>query len=232
MEQLGIGRSVLGQSRPDTSGSKNAARSRDNQRFPANAENVATSIQEAPGQDAEARRFAADRHRFQEGQTRAHREPRARPATHHDSRRRRHRYSSPTRGVVLQALTDRVRSRNPYQLDSSGALVLPGFAPIMLAGLNEEQATHRLAAIDAFFKLDIKLTKLPIRKSGAAASSLSATTSSRMPRRPSRPSATCPCHPTTSSAPATSWSCNCPGARRPRRAADPGCGRRWSRWPR
>jgi len=61
-----------------------------------------------------------------------------------------------------------VRSRNPYQLDRSGALVLPGFDPILLAGLSEEQATHRLSAIGLFRKLDLKLTKLPLRKTGVA----------------------------------------------------------------
>ncbi|HKE93634.1 MAG TPA: SLBB domain-containing protein [Povalibacter sp.] len=68
----------------------------------------------------------------------------------------------------LQRLIDLVRSRNPYQLDPSGALLLPGFAPVMLAGLNDEQATHRLSSISAFFKLDLKLTKLPVRKSGVS----------------------------------------------------------------
>lgn len=66
----------------------------------------------------------------------------------------------------LQRLVDLVRSRNPYQLDSSGTLLLPGFAPIMLAGLNEAQATHRLSSVLAFIKLDLKITKLPVRKSG------------------------------------------------------------------
>ena len=61
---------------------------------------------------------------------------------------------------------DRVRARNPYQLDSSGALLLPGFAPVMLAGLDEAQATHRLSAMPEFFKLDVKVTKLPVRKVG------------------------------------------------------------------
>jgi polysaccharide biosynthesis/export protein len=61
-----------------------------------------------------------------------------------------------------------IRSRNPYQLDHSGSLVLPGFAPIMLAGLDEEQATHRLTAVNAFLKLDVKVTRLPVRKSGVA----------------------------------------------------------------
>lgn len=62
-----------------------------------------------------------------------------------------------------------VRSRNPYQLDSTGALLLPGFPPIMLAGLNETQATHRLASVISFLKLDVKVSKLPVRKSGVAA---------------------------------------------------------------
>lgn len=68
----------------------------------------------------------------------------------------------------LQQRIDLVRSRNPYQLDPDGALHLPGFAPITLAGLSEKQATHRLSVIGAFSKLDVKLTKLPLRKSGVA----------------------------------------------------------------
>jgi polysaccharide biosynthesis/export protein len=68
----------------------------------------------------------------------------------------------------LQQRINLIRSRNPYQLDRSGTLLLPGFAPIMLAGLDEKQATHRLAAVGAFFKLDIKVTKLPVRKTGVA----------------------------------------------------------------
>ena len=49
-----------------------------------------------------------------------------------------------------------------------GSLLLPGFEPIMLAGLDEEQATHRLSAVVAFLKLDVKVTKLPVRKTGVA----------------------------------------------------------------
>jgi polysaccharide biosynthesis/export protein len=68
----------------------------------------------------------------------------------------------------LQQRIGLIRSRNPYQLDPSGALLLPGFQPIVLAGLNEEQATHRLSAVVVFNKLDVKLTKLPVRKTGVA----------------------------------------------------------------
>jgi hypothetical protein len=39
----------------------------------------------------------------------------------------------------LQLRMNLIASRNPYQLDSNGTLTLPGFAPIMLAGLNEER---------------------------------------------------------------------------------------------
>jgi polysaccharide biosynthesis/export protein len=68
----------------------------------------------------------------------------------------------------LQQVIELMRSRNPYQLDSSGALLLPGFAPITLAGLDDLQATHRLSAINAFRNLEVKVTKLPVRKVGVA----------------------------------------------------------------
>jgi polysaccharide biosynthesis/export protein len=68
----------------------------------------------------------------------------------------------------LQLQIDMIRSRNPYQLDSTGTLLLPGFGPIVLAGLNDEQATHRLSALLPLLKLDVKLSKLPVRKLGVA----------------------------------------------------------------
>ncbi len=74
----------------------------------------------------------------------------------------------PAEREELQQRINLVRSRNPYQLDATGSLLLPGFEPIMLAGLNEQQATHRLSAVVVFFKLDVKVTKLPVRKSGVA----------------------------------------------------------------
>jgi protein involved in polysaccharide export with SLBB domain len=70
--------------------------------------------------------------------------------------------------LELEERINLIRSRNPYQLDSSGFLLLPGFGPILLAGLTEQQATHRLSAVGAFRNLDIKLTKLPLRKVGQA----------------------------------------------------------------
>jgi polysaccharide biosynthesis/export protein len=74
----------------------------------------------------------------------------------------------PEERLNLEQLIALVRARNPYQLDQNGLLQLPGFAPIMLAGLSEEQATHRVASIPAVFKLDVRLTRLPVRKIGVA----------------------------------------------------------------
>jgi polysaccharide biosynthesis/export protein len=66
----------------------------------------------------------------------------------------------------LQELITLVRSRNPYQLDWAGQLQLPGFAPIPLVGLDQEQVTLRLQAVPALSKLEIKATRLPVRKAG------------------------------------------------------------------
>lgn len=68
-----------------------------------------------------------------------------------------------------QDLTALVRSRNPYSLDGAGRLVLPGFAGIALAGLTEQQASQRLSAEPDLLLLDVKLTRLPLEKSGLAA---------------------------------------------------------------
>jgi polysaccharide export outer membrane protein len=62
-----------------------------------------------------------------------------------------------------------VRERNPYVLDHDGALHLPGFSPIGLAGLSEEQAGERINADRAMIKLRAKITRLPLDKSGLAA---------------------------------------------------------------
>ena len=67
----------------------------------------------------------------------------------------------------LQPLVDLIRSRNPYRLSHDGALTLPGFAPINVLGLSDEQATMRLSVEPALLGLDIHLAHLPLRKSGA-----------------------------------------------------------------
>jgi polysaccharide biosynthesis/export protein len=61
-----------------------------------------------------------------------------------------------------------IRSRNPYQLDSNGILVLPGFAGIALGGLTEAQATLRLEVEPALRGLYFRVTKLPLSKTGVA----------------------------------------------------------------
>jgi protein involved in polysaccharide export with SLBB domain len=66
----------------------------------------------------------------------------------------------------LKALIELIRSRNPYRLDRTGALQLPGFPGIELAGLNEDEATQRLAAENAFRKLEVRVTRLPLAKVG------------------------------------------------------------------
>ncbi len=69
----------------------------------------------------------------------------------------------------LSDLVDLIRAHNPYQLDSSGALLLPGIPPMRIDGLTEDLATRRALAEPAFSKLQIRLTRLPLRKTGPAA---------------------------------------------------------------
>jgi polysaccharide biosynthesis/export protein len=69
----------------------------------------------------------------------------------------------------LTDLVDLIRSHNPYQLDSSGELLLPGIHSFAIAGLTEDLATLRVAAEPALAKLQIRLTRLPLRKTGLAA---------------------------------------------------------------
>jgi polysaccharide biosynthesis/export protein len=69
----------------------------------------------------------------------------------------------------LTALMDLIRSRNPYQLSPDGVLTLPGFAPIPLLGLTEEQATLRLQVVPDFQNLEVRLTLLPLKKTGEQA---------------------------------------------------------------
>ncbi|HEY1875740.1 MAG TPA: SLBB domain-containing protein, partial [Steroidobacteraceae bacterium] len=66
-------------------------------------------------------------------------------------------------------LIDLIRSKNPYQLSRDGVLSLPGFAPIPIAGLTEQLATLRLGVEPALRDLYIRVTKLPLMKSGATA---------------------------------------------------------------
>ncbi len=69
----------------------------------------------------------------------------------------------------LMALMKVIRSRNPYQLSADGELTLPGFAPIPLLGLTQDQATLRLSVVPAFQSLEVRLTLLPLEKTGEQA---------------------------------------------------------------
>jgi polysaccharide export outer membrane protein len=69
----------------------------------------------------------------------------------------------------LEAMRGRVTRRNPYKLDGSGVLELPGVAPIPLAGLTEEQANARLNRDPALDGFEIELTLLPLEKLEAEA---------------------------------------------------------------
>lgn len=69
----------------------------------------------------------------------------------------------------LSALMDTIRARNPYQLSPDGQLLLPGFAPVPLLGLTQDQATLRLSVMPAFLNLQIRVTLLPLKKTGKEA---------------------------------------------------------------
>jgi len=76
---------------------------------------------------------------------------------------------TPAQKQQLTSLIDLIRSRDPYQLSSDGVLTLPGFAPIPLLGLTEQQATLRLQVVPAFQDLQIRLMLLPLKKTGQQA---------------------------------------------------------------
>jgi protein involved in polysaccharide export with SLBB domain len=66
----------------------------------------------------------------------------------------------------LDRLIDLVRSGNPYRLDRTGAIQLPGFPPIPVAGLSEDQATMLLQAEPALRRIQVRVTRLPLARSG------------------------------------------------------------------
>jgi polysaccharide biosynthesis/export protein len=76
---------------------------------------------------------------------------------------------TPEQKEHLDRLIALIRSRNPYQLSHDGALSLPGIPPISLAGLSDDEASLRLKADPAFEYVDIRLTRLPLKKTGLPA---------------------------------------------------------------
>lgn len=69
----------------------------------------------------------------------------------------------------LQDMIDEIRASNPYLIDPNGMLQLPGVPGIALAGLTEELATRRVAAEPALAKVRVRITRLPLDKSGKEA---------------------------------------------------------------
>ncbi len=67
-----------------------------------------------------------------------------------------------------QRFIDTILSRNPYLLDRSASLALPGLAAIPIGGLSEQQANRRLAADPALRRFEVKVTRLPVAKVGTA----------------------------------------------------------------
>ena len=67
----------------------------------------------------------------------------------------------------LRDLMNLIRYHNPYRLSRDGTLTLPGFPGITLLGLTEDQATMRLQADPTFHRVAIRLTRLPIKKTGS-----------------------------------------------------------------
>lgn len=76
---------------------------------------------------------------------------------------------SPADQQRMTALMAVIRNHNPYQLSPDGELILPGFAPIPLLGLTESQATLRLSVVPAFQSLEVRVTLLPLKKTGEEA---------------------------------------------------------------
>jgi len=69
----------------------------------------------------------------------------------------------------LQRLIETVRRANPYRLDRTGAIDVPGLGVVPLAGLTALQATQRLA-IEPFLRdFRIRLTLLPLEPVGSDA---------------------------------------------------------------
>lgn len=66
----------------------------------------------------------------------------------------------------LPDLITQVLARNPYRLNHDGQLILPGFPPISLGGLSEQQATDLLALQPSLLKLDVSLTRLSLTRTG------------------------------------------------------------------
>lgn len=69
----------------------------------------------------------------------------------------------------LTELRERIADGNPYRLDESGRLDLPGIPIIELSGLNIEQATARVQSERRLRNFEVELTNLPLEPVGTEA---------------------------------------------------------------
>jgi protein involved in polysaccharide export with SLBB domain len=76
---------------------------------------------------------------------------------------------TPEQVTLLEELRDRIRAGNPYKLDRTGSLNLPGVAGVPMAGLTQEQARIRLANDPALRDFLLRVTLLPLERQGAEA---------------------------------------------------------------
>jgi protein involved in polysaccharide export with SLBB domain len=76
---------------------------------------------------------------------------------------------TPEETTRLKAMLERALQGNPYKLDASGLLRIPGVAPIPLSGLTEKQATERVNRDPALRSFRTKVILLPLEKLDADA---------------------------------------------------------------
>jgi len=78
-------------------------------------------------------------------------------------------FRTPDEQQQLGAFLDRLEDGNPYQLDSTGLLYLPGVPAIPLAGLDVDETTVRVQAEPALRPFTIIVTFLPLEPVGVDA---------------------------------------------------------------
>lgn len=72
-------------------------------------------------------------------------------------------------GIVILGSIRNALGKNLYELNDRGEVLIPGLAPILLAGLTEQQAQLRLEAEPALRELDIRVDLLPLAPLGSTA---------------------------------------------------------------
>lgn len=76
---------------------------------------------------------------------------------------------TPDEALRLDDFESRLLAGNPYELDATGQLLLPGVAAMPLAGLNVDEATIRIQAERALRAFTVVVTRLPLEPVGTEA---------------------------------------------------------------